>query len=150
MKSIAINDSIDHINEKAIKNSSANLIPKNSILMVIRSGILKRTLPVAKNLRDVTINQDMKAFIVNKKVKVDYLLYYFKMMEINILKNVRAVTADNIEFSIIKNLEIPLPPLALQTQFAAIVEKIEQQKALIQQAIDETQTLFDSLISRYF
>lgn len=150
MKSIAIKDSIDHITEEAIKNSSAKLIPRNSILMVIRSGILKRTLPVAKNIVDVAINQDMKAFIVNEKLMPDYLLYFFRMMESNILKNVRAVTADNIEFSIIKCLEIPLPPLSLQTQFAAIVQKIEQQKALVQQSIDETQTLFDSLMSQYF
>lgn len=150
MKSIAIKDSIDHITEEAIKNSSAKLIPKNSILMVIRSGILKRTLPVAKNIVDVSINQDMKAFVVNEKTMPDYLLYFFKMMESNILKNVRAVTADNIEFSIIKCLEIPMPPLSLQTKFAAIVQKIEQQKALVQQSIDETQTLFDSLMSQYF
>jgi len=49
-----------------------------------------------------------------------------------------------------KNIKIPLPPLSLQTQFAAIVQKIEQQKALVQQSIDETQTLFDSQMSQYF
>ncbi|MGV8907282.1 MAG: restriction endonuclease subunit S [Acetobacterium sp.] len=150
MKNIVIKDSIDHINENAIINSSAKLIPMHSILMVIRSGILKRTLPVAKNLRDVAINQDMKAFIVNEKVEADYLLYFFIMMEKDILKNVRAFTADNIEFSIIKNLVIPIPPLSLQTHFVFIVKKIEEQKAQVQQSIDETQTLFDSLMSQYF
>lgn len=49
-----------------------------------------------------------------------------------------------------KNMTIALPPLPLQTQFAAIVQKIDQQKALVQQSIDETQTLFDSLMSQYF
>lgn len=49
-----------------------------------------------------------------------------------------------------KNMTIALPPLSLQNQFAAIVQKIDQQKATVQQSIDETQILFDSLMSQYF
>lgn len=56
----------------------------------------------------------------------------------------------NVSMEKFKNIKIPLPPLSLQTQFAAIVQKIDQQKALVQQSIDETQTLFDSLMSQYF
>ncbi len=63
MKSEYIGNSLVHINEEAINNSSAKLIPTESVLMVIRSGILKHTLPVAINTRNVTVNQDMKAFI---------------------------------------------------------------------------------------
>lgn len=118
--------------------------------MVIRSGILKKTLPVAINRVDATINQDMKAFITNELVKTEYLLYFFMFIQNYILKNVRSVTADNIEFSLIKNLTIPLPPIPLQNQFASIVAKIEEQKALVKKAIDETQLLFDSLMSEYF
>ena len=150
MKSIRIHDSMDHISEEALKNSSATLIPSNSVLMVIRSGILKKSLPVAINTVAVTINQDMKAFITNEQVVSDYLLYYFIFMQKYILKYVRSVTADNIDFDIIKNLKIPVPPLELQNQFADIVTKIEEQKALVRKAIDETQMLFDSLMSQYF
>jgi len=50
----------------------------------------------------------------------------------------------------IKNINIIVPPLSLQTQFAEIITKIEEQKALVQKAIDETQYLFDSLMSEYF
>ena len=56
MKSSTISDSIDHITEEAIAHSSTNLVPENSVLMVIRSGILKHTLPVAINRVPVTIN----------------------------------------------------------------------------------------------
>lgn len=50
----------------------------------------------------------------------------------------------------IEGFKLPLPPLNLQTQFAEIVTKIEEQKAFVQKAIDETQYLFDSLMSEYF
>jgi type I restriction enzyme S subunit len=150
MKTIRIFDSLDHISEEAIKNSSTKLIPSNSVLMVVRSGILKKSLPVAINTVDVTINQDMKAFITNEQVVSEYLLYFFIFIQNHILKHVRAVTADNIEFSIIKNVKIPVPPIYIQNQFANIVAKIEEQKALVKKAIDETQALFDSLMSQYF
>lgn len=45
---------------------------------------------------------------------------------------------------------VSLPPLSLQIRFASIVTKIEEQKALVKKAIDETQVLFDSLMSEYF
>ena len=52
--------------------------------------------------------------------------------------------------NILDNISFPYPPLSLQTQFAAIVTKIEEQKALVQKAIDESQYLFDSLMNEYF
>lgn len=45
---------------------------------------------------------------------------------------------------------IPLPPISLQEEFAEKVEAIERQKALVQQSIDETQTMFDYTMDKYF
>ena len=45
---------------------------------------------------------------------------------------------------------LPLPPLPLQQEFASKIEAIERQKTLIQQSIDETQTLFDSRMDYWF
>ena len=59
-------------------------------------------------------------------------------------------TQPNLNTTIVKNFEIPIPPIQLQNQFAEIVTKIEEQKALVQKAIDETQYLFDSLMNEYF
>lgn len=45
---------------------------------------------------------------------------------------------------------ICIPPLPLQQEFADKVEAIERQKSLIQQSIDEVQTLFDSRMDYWF
>lgn len=50
----------------------------------------------------------------------------------------------------LNDLIIGIPPLSLQTRFASIVQKIEEQKTIVQRSIDETQALFDSLMSQYF
>ena len=77
MKSDIIMDSIDHITEEAVENSSTKMVPKGAVLMVIRSGILKHTLPVAIAAVELTVNQDMKAFIVGENVTAKFLMYYF-------------------------------------------------------------------------
>ena len=150
MKSILISDSIDHINDKAVLNSSAKYIPKQSLLMVIRSGILKHTLPLGINTRVVTINQDMKAFIPNANINVWFMFYTFKMHERSLLNNVRAVTADNIEFSIIRNLMVPVPSLELQNQFAEFVEQVEKQKVVMQQSLGKMEMNYKALMQEYF
>ena len=73
-----ITDSIDHITEEAVKNSSAKIVPKDAVLMVIRSGILKHTLPVAIAAVELTVNQDMKVFIAGQNITSKFLMYYFK------------------------------------------------------------------------
>lgn len=151
MKFDFISDSIDHINEEAIEKSSAKLIPANSLLMVIRSGILKHTLPLGINVVDVTINQDMKAFIPNDaKTNVIFLKGYFKAIESHLLTKVRAVTADNIEFSQIRSLDFILPPISLQNQFAEKIKNIEAQKAIVKQQAEESENLFQALLQESF
>lgn len=151
MKSRYIRDSIDHITKDAVLNSSVKMIPSDSILMVIRSGILKRFIPIAINKCEVTVNQDMKAFIVNTEITTtQHLMFVLVLMQSLLLKHVRGVTADNIEFSLIKELPIPVPPLALQNEFAQIVAKTEQQRELMEKSLTEMENNFNSLMQRAF
>ena len=150
MKFSVISDSIDHITEEAIAHSTTNLVPANSVLMVIRSGILKHTLPVAINSVPVTINQDMKAFVPNEAVKKEFLMHYFKAIENDVLSGVRGVTADNIDFKAFQKRTVIVPPIALQEQFAAFVEQTDKSKLAVQQGLQELEILKKSLMQQYF
>ena len=61
-----------------------------------------------------------------------------------------AKSMSNISKKRLLNLEIILPPLEIQEQFAAFVEQIDKSKAAVQKALDQTQLLFDSLMQEYF
>ena len=128
MKSDIIVDSIEHITQEAIDNSSTKIIPPESVLIVIRSGILKHTLPVCINKSKVTINQDLKALVLDERCKGIYLQYLLKALEKDILSGVRAVTADNIEFNSLKKREIPIPPIDIQIKFSQMVNQINKFK----------------------
>ena len=150
MKSNYIYSSKININENGVKHSSAKIVPSNSVIVVIRSGILKHTLPVAINKVPVTVNQDLKVFIPNENMNSLYLLHLLKISETNILGNVRAVTADNIEFNVLKDRMIIVPPIELQNQFADFVQQVDKSKFEIQKSLEETQKLYDCLMQKYF
>ena len=130
MKMPIISDSIDHITDEAVAHSTTNFVPENSVLMVIRSGVLKHTLPVAINNIPVTINQDMKAFVPNSLVTPTFLMYYFKAIESDVLSGVRGVTADNIDFKSFQKRFLIVPPISVQEKFSSFVEQVNKSKLL--------------------
>ena len=76
-------------------------------------------------------------------MKSDYFLQYA-------LDSATGSTIKNVSLKSMREFPVLYPPMQLQTQFAEIIIKIEEQKALVKKAIDETQYLFDSLMSEYF
>ena len=128
MKTDVLEDSQIHINQLGVDNSTAKLVPANSVIMVIRSGILKHTLPIAINVTPITINQDLKAFIPDESMLAKFLAVQLKLHEKDILSSVRAVTADNIEFNSLKQRKIIVPPIELQQQFADFVQQVDKSK----------------------
>lgn len=150
MKLSVLSDSIDHITEEAIANSTTKLVPANSVLMVIWSGILKHSLPVAINSVPVTINQDMKAFVPNEVVTTAFLMHYFMAIENDVLSGVRSVTADNIDFKAFQKRKMIVPPLDLQQQFATFVAQVDKSKLAIQKSLEKLEILKKALMQKYF
>ena len=50
----------------------------------------------------------------------------------------------------LENIDIILPPLSLQEEFAEKIEVIEKQKELLKRSIKEIETLFDARMDYYF
>lgn len=56
----------------------------------------------------------------------------------------------NLLLSKINATEIYVPDIMLQKQFTDFVKQIDKSKVVVQKALDEAQTLFDSLMQEYF
>lgn len=56
------------------------------------------------------------------------------------------------EFKIflLKDIDVLVPPIDLQNQFATFVEQTDKLKVAVKNALDKTQLLFDSLMQEYF
>ena len=64
--------------------------------------------------------------------------------------NNKGGTQKFIALGTIRKLLTPIPPLALQQEFADKIEAIEKQKVLIKKSISETETLFNARMDYYF
>ena len=59
-------------------------------------------------------------------------------------------TVTGIRVRLLEQLTIPVPPRTLQDEFAVFVKQVDKSKVAVQKALEETQTLFDSLMQEYF
>ena len=114
MKRPVITDSEMHISELAA--ATMQLYPAGTLLLVARSGILKRLLPLCKLGIDSTINQDIKAFSLYDIKLSEWLFYGIKAFEPFILKElVKSVTTvESLKFDEFAAMLIPVPPLSEQ------------------------------------
>lgn len=143
-----VGKSIECISKDALEKSSAKSIEEGSLLLgMYDTAALKSSITT----RDCSCNQaiafakldDSCANTIFTYCTIQISREYYKRLQ-------RGVRQQNMNLSMIKSIEVISPPISLQTKFAAIVTKIEEQKALVQKAIDESQYLFDSLMNEYF
>ncbi|HNU15506.1 MAG TPA: N-6 DNA methylase, partial [Chitinophagaceae bacterium] len=131
MKQDFIDDSEDHISQKAVEDSSTKIVPEKTILIVVRSGILKHTIPIALTTKPVSFNQDIIAIQTsNKRLSPEYLFYYLKSTsDIHLSEGIKpGVTVQSFHNGYFKKIKIPLVSLETQRQ---IVSQIEKEQALV-------------------
>jgi len=125
MKIDRIKDAEDHITEEAVASSATNLIDAGAVLVVTRSGILERTLPVAVTEVAIALNQDLKALSPHKGIAPGYLAAALHRFEKEILHSCSksGTTVASIEFPSLLGFELPIAPTAEQKRIVAEIEK---------------------------
>jgi type I restriction enzyme S subunit len=139
----------EKITQKAIRDTNCKVFPINTILVAMygqgktrgQAGILKI---------EAATNQASAAILPNKLYVSEFLYQLLVIMYEELRGLGRGGNQPNLNLSMVKDFSVILPPLDYQTQFATIVTKIEAQKSLVKKSIEETQLLFDSLMSQYF
>ncbi|MBC3796037.1 restriction endonuclease subunit S [Acetobacterium tundrae] len=154
MKSMFINDTIDHITLEAIAESSAKLIDEPAVLFVVRSGILRRILPTAITGKSVTVNQDMKA-IVPKKADLKYLYWYCVCHEKEIRNTCSksGTTVESINSQALYKYPFFTPSLKEQQEIVRILDGLfekEQNAKDLYNLIDQIEAMKKVILSQAF
>ena len=102
------------------------ILKPGTLLMCTRSGILRRTFPIAIAKRELTINQDQRALTLWLPEIAEYIYVALKSLEPTILLNYKkaGTTVESIIWNKFIDLPIPLPPLAEQRRIVARVEEL--------------------------
>ena len=88
--------------------------------------------------------------LTEKEVITSYLLRVLKADSMRKKMAGRGANIQNLNQQILASLNIPLPPLELQQQFAAFIAEVDKSKLAVQQGLQELETLKKSLMQQYF
>ena len=141
-----IYDSVRKLTKTGVESCSLQEMPVNTVILSSRAPIGK----VAIAGKTFYCNQGFKNIICNGEILPRYL-YTVLLLNTEYLNSLgRGATFKEISKSIVENIKIPVPSIELQKQFTTFVEQVDKSKVAVQKALDETQTLFDSLMQQYF
>jgi type I restriction enzyme S subunit len=121
-----VSDSEDRVTEEGARNGT-RLVPKDSILFIVRGMSLKSEFRMGIATRPVTFNQDLKALVAVDDVVPAYLAYAIRSKTTEILQMVGEAGHGTgvLPTDRIQSLEIPVPSLEEQHAVAAIVGALD-------------------------
>jgi len=114
----------EYVTENAIKKTNLKLFPKNSLLIALY-GEGKTRGKCSELMFESTTNQAIATIILNPDFTV-----YKDLIKMFLLKNYEEIrflssggVQPNLNLSLIKNMQIPLPPLSEQHQIVFEIER---------------------------
>ena len=138
------------LTQEALTNTTAKYVPKGTVVVVVRSGILKHDLPVAIALNPLVINQDIKAFQPRSEFTSQYLAWAISSKEDELLSMTKAMTVDSIDSKVLYSIPVMVAPMELQLQFDAFIQQLDKSKFELKQAIANISEMMKSLIQQDF
>ena len=164
-----IDEGIPYITSKNIKNRILNLddtkfisendyvkISKNRLIkpgdiLVSMIGTLGQTAVVSKDKR--FYGQNIYLLRLNNSIiNTSFFCEFFNSDDIQnkLTGKSNQSTQAYLKANHIEELLIPIPPIAVQNDFAVFVAQVDKSKFAVQKSLEKTQLLFDSLMQEYF
>ncbi len=138
--------------EKALQLESYSIIPGD--IAMSRKGNVGRCAVFPENLKNGIIHSDVLRIRIDKKRAVPTFMMH-QLHNSNFIKHqIELVSSGAIMAGInvtkLKEIEVHLPPLTLQNEFAAFVERVDKQKQTVQQSLEKLELMKKALMQEYF
>ena len=143
----------DHLTDYALQETSVNKYTAGDIVMVVRSGVLKHSLPVAILGTDATVNQDIKVLqpdqdCVDNEYLLNALLYESDRIRTSCMKT--GTTVQSIEMSFLEGYKLPIPSLEEQRRIAEVLSTVDEKIRETEEIIETTEELKRGLMQDLF
>lgn len=140
-----IHSTESYITEEGLANSSAKWIPESSVVIAMYGATIGN---VGITNIPLTTNQAICSILPNNKYDQVFVYYAVKNKTDWMKSQSRGAAQPNISQAIIKQMEIPLPPLPLQQQFVEIATQAEATKESLRKSIENIDQVIKSLINQ--
>ena len=145
-----INETKQSITDKALKETSVKMLPKDSILLCCTASIGE----VAFTKIPLTTNQQFNGLVIKDKKNVfpNYLFYSIQKFGKNLKKKTGKTTIGFLSVGNLSKEEILLPPLSEQQKIAEILEAVDLEIEKVSEEIEKSEKmkrgLMDDLLVR--
>ena len=133
------------------KINESKWVKENDILMCNRNGSAKLVGKVAKIPK---LDEAMTFGTFMTIVRSNYYEYLFAFFHTEAFRRQiqfqTAVAINQISLPLLASVNVPLPPIELQNQFAKFVQQVDKLKFEMQQSLVELENNFNSLMQRAF
>jgi type I restriction enzyme S subunit len=148
IKSGELEDDIIHraeesITEEAIKSSSAKIFPKDTIVIALYGATVGKTGVLGI---DAATNQAVCALFPKNELFRDYLWWFLRSKRPDFLKSSFGGAQPNISQKVIRETEIPVPPLEEQRRLVAYLDGLQAQVVQLRAHQEETQKELSALM----
>ena len=130
-----------------------SLVPAPGDILVTSRGTLGRCYIVSENDR-FYFQDGMISWLSHFSEELNPLFIQYLFVMPGFRKQIDRMQAGStvayLSITMLKKLNIMLPGVELQNQFASFVSQVDKSKAAVQKSLDETQLLFDSLMQKFF
>ena len=136
----------EKITKKGLENSSAWIVPENSILLSMYATIGS----TAINKIKLATNQAILAIIPKNNFDVLYGAYILRFNAERLKSYNIATTQKNVNKGIVENFEIPLPPLPEQQNIAYVLSTVQNAQEKTENFINSLKELKKSTMKHLF
>ena len=149
LKNCIITDTEEKISQLGVENSSAKIIPANSILVAMYGQGKTRGMTGYITVECAT-NQACACILPSEKINQKYLWKYIIFSYDKLRSMAKGGNQPNLNAGIIRKFPVLMPPMNLQNRFAVFAEQVEKTKLFIQNSLKQMETLKKSLMQQYF
>ena len=139
-------DSERNITEKGLKNSSAKLLPANTILLSSRATVGE----VSIALTECATNQGFQSLITNKNVDNDFIYYLISTIKNEFIRRASGSTFLEISKKEIQRIPINIPSLSEQKKISNLFSVIDNKIEILQKKYQYYQDFKKYLMQQIF
>lgn len=124
-----ITESIEYITKKGLDNSSAKLVPPNTILIAMYGQGKTRGMTGYLNI-EASTNQACACILPGNKINPVFMWKYYELSYEKLRCMAKGGNQPNLNGNMIKDFLVLLPPMELQNEFVNFVKQVDKSKFL--------------------